>query len=111
MKVGFATTRLAKTCNDTSERVRNLGVERSEKVLRRLEQLDASENLADFQKLPQVRCHHLGTRGAEQFSTNLDDSCQLLFRAADDPIPRLPDGDINIALVTRVVVLEITETH
>ena len=111
MDVGFGSARLAKICNDSSLRVRKLGRERSAKVLRRLEQLDTSANLADFHKLPQARCHQLVGDRDEQFSADLDGPYRLIFEVANVPIPRRPDGGIDLQKVTRVRVLEITDTH
>ena len=111
MEVGFASTRLAKVCNDTPSRVRKLGKERSAKLLLRLEQLAASANLADFHRLPQARCHQLKNDRDEQFSADLDGPYRLIFEVANDPVPRRPDDGIDLEKVTRVRVLEIADTH
>ena len=111
MDVGFATSRLARMCNSASLRARKLGQERAEKVLMRLDQLVASDNLAEFHKLPQARCHQLIGDRDEQFSADLDGPYRLIFEAATDPMPRLADGGIDLTLDTRVRVLEIADTH
>ncbi|MBT2515821.1 type II toxin-antitoxin system RelE/ParE family toxin [Streptomyces sp. ISL-90] len=111
MDVGFVNSRLAKVCNETSMRVRKLGVERSDKLQQRLDQLAAAANLAEFCKLPQARCHQLRKNRDEQFSADLDGPYRLIFEVADNPIHRLDDGGIDLTLVTRVRVLEIVDTH
>ncbi|WP_105032402.1 type II toxin-antitoxin system RelE/ParE family toxin [Arthrobacter ruber] len=111
MDVGFANSRLARMCNSTSLRVRKLGQERAEKLLMRLDQLAASDNLAEFHRLPQARCHQLVGGRDEQFSADLDGPYRLIFEVANIPIARLTDGGIDLSLVTRVRVLEIADPH
>ncbi|TFB75308.1 killer suppression protein [Cryobacterium glaciale] len=111
MNVGFGNAKLAKMCTTASQRVRKLGSERADKVLRRLDQLSAASNLAEFYTLPQARCHQLIGDKDEQFSIDLDGPYRLLFEIADDPIPRLSDGGIDLSQVVTVCVLEITDTH
>ena len=111
MEVGFVNARLARTCSETTSRFRKYGSERAEKILMRLDQMVASGNLAEFQRLPQARCHQLVGDRDEQFSADLDGPYRLIFEPADDPIPRLQDGGIDLSLVTRVRVIEITDPH
>jgi proteic killer suppression protein len=111
MEVGFGNARLAKICNTTSLRVRKLGKERSDKVGQRLDQLAAAEDLDEFKKLPQTRCHQLSGNRDEQFSTDLDGPYRLVFEVANDPVPREQDGGIALSEVTRVLIIEIVDTH
>lgn len=111
MDVGFVNARLAKMCNTTSLRVRKLGTERSDKVRQRLDQLAAADDLGEFRKLPQTRCHQLSADKNEQFSADLDGPYRLIFEVANDPIPRSRDGGIALSDVTRVLIIEIVDTH
>lgn len=111
MEIGFSTARFEKVCTDKSARQRKLGSERARKLLMRLDQLSAAADLAEFTKLPQVRCHQLGADRDEQVSADLDGPYRLIFEVADDPIPRKSDGGIDTAAVHRVILIEITDTH
>lgn len=111
MEIGFSTTRFEKLCTDQSLRQRKLGAERARKLLMRLDQLSAAANLAEFSKLPQVRCHQLVVDRDEQFLADLDGPYRLIFELADDPIPRTSDGGIDTSAVRRVALIEITNTH
>ena len=111
MEVGFVNARLARIWNETSQRVRRLDPARAHKLQRRLDQLAASNDLAEFNMLPQARCHQLKEDRDEQLSADLDGHYRLIFEVANMPVPRLADGGIDLTLVKRICVLEITNTH
>lgn len=111
MEVVFINAKLARMCNEASLRVRKLGPERALKVQLRLGQLAASTTLSDFCLLPQARCHQLSGDKDEKFSADLDGPYRLIFEIDNDPVPRLPDGGLDLTRATRVCVLEITDTH
>lgn len=111
MDVGFSSPHIAKVCSNAGLRVRRLGPERADKVLRRLDQMTAAHDLAEFRDLPQARCHQLKGDLDEQFSVDLDGPYRLLFEVADSPIPRLPDGGIDLKSVRAIRVIDIQDTH
>lgn len=111
MKVGFSSTKLAKQCGTSAARVKEFGPERALKVKLRLEQLTAAGNLKEFRTLPQARCHQLTGDRDEQFSADLDGPYRLIFEVADEPVPRLPDGGIDLDAVRTVRIVEITDPH
>lgn len=111
MEIGFSNSKFAKLCSDPSVRTRKLGAERARKLLLRLDQLAASENLATFHELPQARCHQLTADRDEQFSCDLDGPYRLVFEVANDPLPRKSDGGIDLSAVTRIVLVDIVDTH
>lgn len=85
----FKNRKLQKLCNEYNEAVRKLGP-RCAKILRqRLDDLHAADSLADFRNLP-GDCHEY--KSEDLFSLDLEGGRRLMFRPADDPIPRLPDG-------------------
>lgn len=111
MDVGFSSTRIAKVCSDAGLRVRRLGPKRAKKLLLRLDQLTAAHDLAEFRTLPQARCHQLTGDHDEEFSVDLDGPYRLIFEVAEDPIPRLPDGGIDLERVRTIRILDILDTH
>lgn len=71
----------------------------------------AASTLAELMTLPQARCHQLGADRDEQFSLDLDGPYRLLVAVDDDPMLRRDDGGIDLERVTRLLVLEIDDTH
>lgn len=111
MEVSFATTQLQKLGNDASLAQRKLGKERADKLQLRLDQISAAAHLGEVQLLPGARCHELRNNRNEQFSLDLDGPYRLIVEIDDDPVPRNPDGGIDINHVERLLVVEIVDTH
>lgn len=111
MHIIFASGRLLKICTDPRTRQQRLGKERGTKVSLRLAQIHASTTLQDLATLPQARFHQLTKNRDEQFSVDLDGPYRLIFEVLDDPVPRLPDGGIDLAQVRGIRILEIADPH
>jgi proteic killer suppression protein len=47
----------------------------------------------------------------EQFAVDISRNERLVFEVADDPIPRKPDGGIDLERVTEIRVLRIEDYH
>ncbi len=58
-----------------------------------------------------MRCHELtGDRGG-QLSIDLDHPYRLIFIPDHDPIPTRTEGGLDWNRVTRILILEIADTH
>mgnify|MGYP003586304336 CR=1 FL=1 len=110
MKVSFKSNKLQKVCNKEKEGVRELGQVCAGKLRQRLSELAAAGALSDISHLPPPRCHELTNRGGV-FSVDLLHPYRLLFISANDPIPRKPDGGIDLTQVTEVEIISIEDTH
>ncbi|PND53869.1 MULTISPECIES: type II toxin-antitoxin system RelE/ParE family toxin [Rhodococcus] len=111
MEIGFDRQSQAALFNDTARLRRKYGPERARKIELRLAQIDAAQNLQQLCSLPQARCHQLTADRCEQFSLDLDGPYRLIVEVADEPVPRLLDGGIDRCHVTRLWVVEVTDTH
>ena len=110
MDILFQTTKMAKVCNSSQERVREFGPERAKRLGLRLDQMSAAASLQVF-KTVHPRCHQLtGNRGG-QWSADLDGPYRLIFEIADDPIPLDEHENINLAEVRKVRIINIADTH
>lgn len=110
MKVFFKTNKLQKVCNKEKEGIREYGPVCAKKIRQRLAELKAAEVLSEVSHLPPPRCHELTNRGGV-FSVDLAHPYRLLFIAAHDPVPRKPDGGIDLAQVTEVEIISVEDTH
>lgn len=69
------------------------------------------ETLAEISHLPPPRCHELEGQRAGQFAVDIDKNYRLIFTPDHDPVPRKDDGGIDLAQVTEITILEITDYH
>lgn len=111
MKLYFKSKRLQKICSRSSEAVKKLGPKRATKLQQRLMELSAALSLNDISRLPPARCHELTGNRKGQFSVDLEHPYRLIFIAADEPLPVLPDGGLDWSGVTEIEIIEIADTH
>jgi plasmid maintenance system killer protein len=107
----FQDRKLEKVCNDQSLLVRKYGPLRAKLIRRRLDEFRAAETLEVMRSLPQVRCHKLKGNREGTLAVDLDHPYRLIFRPANDPVPRKSDGGLNWAEVTAIRVLTVEDYH
>jgi len=107
----FCSKKLRKQCCERKKAVRTWGPNRAKLIGRRLDQLDAAETLDVMPKLGQGRCHPLTGDLAGRFSLDLKHPYRLIIEPANDPLPRKPDGGIDLTKVTAVRILGVEDTH
>ena len=83
----------------------------TEKLMRRLNELQAATTPQDISYLPLSRCHELTGQHRGKLSVDLEHPYRLLFIPANDPIPIKSDGGLDWSKVTEVENTEITNTH
>jgi proteic killer suppression protein len=66
--------------------------------------------LRDLEGVP-GNCHQLHADRAGDFAMYLWGSYRLVFQPDHDPVPELPAGGIDRALVTRIIVKEVVDYH
>ncbi len=74
-------------------------------------ELRAADTLADISMLPPARRHGLSGDRAGQFAVDVQHPFRLIFEPAHDPVPRKEDGGIDLARVTAIRILEVTDYH
>ena len=74
-------------------------------------ELKSFDTLADISHLPPARCHELTGDRAGQLSVDLVHPHRLIFIPDHDPVPEKPDGGLDRAKVTKVLVLEVCDPH
>lgn len=111
MLITFGSTKLAKCCNECKQAERAYGTKLAQKLMQRLSELNAANNLFEISKLPPPRCHELTGQRKNTFSIDLEHPFRLLFIPAHNPIPRLPDHGIDLKKVTEIEIIAIEDTH
>ena len=110
MEISFADEALRAVCNTERELKKAYGKQRAKLMRRRLDDLDAVDNLAHMRQLP-GRCHELKGNHAGQLSLDLDGPYRLIFRPNHDPLPTKLDGGLDWTRVTAITVLGVEDTH
>lgn len=111
MEVLFTTKKLQKVCNSGEEIIRRYGQERGKRLQRRLAELAAAVSLAEVATLPQARLHSLSGDRAGQFAVDLQYPFRLILEPANEPVPRMAGGGVDLSRVTRVRIVEVVDYH
>ncbi len=111
MLLSFQSKKLEKECNDMKALVRRYGPEQAKLIARRLAELGAAEQLETLRSLPQVRAHELKGGRAGQISLDVKHPYRLLIAPDYDDPPCKKDGGLDWQRITKVKVLEVTDTH
>ncbi len=110
MNIEFNTNKLRKACSSEKVMRGEWGVKMARKLMQRLADLEAVENLGIMTKLP-GRCHELKGARKGQLALDLAHPRRLVFEPNHNPIPLKPDGGLDWKLVTSVLVLEVSDYH
>lgn len=76
-----------------------------------MDELRAANNLEEMRSLPQARLHELRGDRDGQLSLDLDHPYRLIIQPACNPIPTKPDGGLDWARVTAILIVEVADTH
>ena len=110
MEVEFEDRRFGRLCNSKRDLERAHGRRRARLIARRLQVLQAADNLEDLRHAP-GRHHELTANRAGTFTVDLDGPYRLAFRPSAVPPPAKPDGGIDWRAVTAVTVIGIIDPH
>lgn len=111
MDITFRSNKLKKRCSQAREAEKAYGQVRARKLMQRLMELRAAENLSHIPTTPPPRCHELAGKLKGTLSVDLEHPWRLLFVPAHDPIPRKKDGGLDWEQVTSITITNIEDTH
>ena len=110
MDIEFKTKRLAADCNQDQRAQRRWGAGNARRLRRRLDDLRAAANLADFRKV-HPRCHELKGDRQGQLAIDLVHPFRLIVEPADDPPPTRADGGLDWTKVEFLRIVEVEDYH
>lgn len=113
MEISFCQKSLEKLVSDETKLNKKFGKFASY-VRRRLDLLRTVKTLADVPRVPPPRCHQLRGDQDEVFAVDVKtkaDKWRIEFRVANVPVPRNPDGGVDLRLVTAVEIIAISEHY
>ena len=111
MEIWFKNAGIQRTCSQKTVAQKRLGEKKAMKLQQRMMELKAAENLTDISRLPPARCHELKGNHAGELSVDLEHPFRLLFRPANEPIPKKADGGLDWEGVSAVEIIGVEDTH
>ena len=111
MEVSFPTSRMQKRCSEEKAMQMKWGRSLARRLKQRLMELRAATTLRDIGRTPPARCHELKGKRKGQLSVDLEHPYRLIFKPDHSPLPRRKDGGLDWDNVTRVMVIEVVDTH
>ena len=111
MEITFRTKKLQRSCSVEKEAVKAYGPKRARKLMRRLMELRAADNLSQIPRTPPPRCHELTGNLKGTLSVDLEHPWRLLFVPANDPLPKKQDGGLDWERVTAITITAIDDPH
>ncbi len=110
IEISWSDHKLEKSCATDKAGRKKFGADHWKLLQRRLASLLAAPTLKDMDGVP-GHCHTLGADRRGQFAVSLWGSYRLVFVPDHDQIPWLPDGGIDLTLVTKVSITEVVDYH
>lgn len=104
MEISFFNSKLQKTCEDHSKLKTKYGAPQAQRIIRRINELQAAANLYDITLLPQARLHPLHGDRKGQFAVDIVHPQRIIL---------LPlNGDVtNLKTITIVEINAILDYH
>lgn len=111
MNIIFRSNKLKKCCSEEREAVKAYGQVSARKLMRRLMELRAAENLSLIPKTPPPRCHELTGTLKGKLSVDLEHPWRLFFIPHHDPVPEKEGGGLDWERVTAIKITDIEDPH
>jgi plasmid maintenance system killer protein len=111
VELSFRHHKLAKVLNSEHELQTTYGPDNGRRIALRLQNIRDAANLLELSRLPQTRLHQLTGGRHEQLSVDVKHPYRLILVCDHEEAPRKPDGGLDWGRITKVQVLEITDTH
>jgi plasmid maintenance system killer protein len=110
LDITFASDRLKAQLNDSKAMQQRYGARGTTRLRQRLDDLRAASTL-DFMRNMPGRCHELTGDRAGQLAMDVEGRYRLIFKPANDPVPRKDDGGLDWTKVTIIQILGVEDYH
>lgn len=110
MEITFKNRKLQKYANSRKAAVRAYGLERANKLGRRLDDIKAMPNLQNLMSLT-GRCHPLKGNRQGEYALDLDGPMRLIFKPVGSGLNYFEDGGLDLASVEAVMILRVEDYH
>ena len=111
MVILFQNKKLQKCCSDEKALIKQFGSVQAKKIMQRLAELVAADNLAVICALPAARAHELKGNLKGKISLDLKHPYRLLLEPDLENHPIKKDGGLDWNKVTIIKILGVEDTH
>lgn len=111
MEIFFKTRRLERIFNSKRNLKQSFGDRMCRVIQIRMAVLNNARNLSQVPSTPPDRRHILVGDRMGQYAVDLVHPRRLAFEPNHDPVPRLPDGGVNLDEVTSITIIEVVDYH
>lgn len=87
------------------------GKEMGKVIMRRMSLLQAAPTLNEVPHTPPSRRHELKGKYKGNFAVDLKHPYRLIFEPNHNPVPKKPDGGIDLKKVSSITILEVKDYH
>lgn len=110
MKIEFGKKKLKKQLSDSTELKKNFGL-LAKKIRIRLDEIEASPNLAVLMQIPAANCHSLKGDRKDEWAVDISRNDRMIFEILHNPVPITEDGSIDTLQVTDICINGIEDYH
>lgn len=110
MEITFKTNKLEKQLTNSSETLKTYG-SNAKKILQRIAELSAANNLAEMVFLPAARCHELKGNRKGEIAVDIIKNDRIVFIPNHDPLPLKDDSGLDWSLVTDIEIIFVGDYH
>jgi proteic killer suppression protein len=112
LKISYRTPRLAAELASQTFCQKHYGAAAAKHIFLRIAALEAADDLAVFRlNLPPTYCHPLRGNRAGQYAMRIDTRLRLIFVPDPPELPRSATGDIDLARVIAVCIIEVSNHY
>ena len=111
MEIRFSSRKMATLFNTGRELVRKYGPQQARRIQMRLNILKAADNLDQVPSTPPTRRHELSDNRKGQFAVDIEHHQRLTFQPNHSPLPRKPDGGIDLKKITVIKIIRVEDYH
>jgi len=110
MEIYFLNSKLAKILNNRNKIIKKYGSNMAKKIMQRLDDMKAAENLEELMTLP-GRHHPLKEDRKGQFACDLVHPYRLIYKPGNAPLPKDDKGNLIYSEITLIDIIEIEDYH
>ena len=111
MDIVFKNNKLKKVFCSEQGLLTAYGSENAKKIQNRMVILRAARNLAEVPIVPPLHRHQLKGQYKGFFAVDVKQPFRLIFRPANEPVPKLEDGGIDLKAVTQIEIITVEDYH
>ena len=111
LNIAFKTKKLEKTFNSKREMDKAYGARMARALAIRLAVLRSAQALSMVPSTPPERRHQLHKDWRGHYAVDLVHPYRLIFKPNHRPLPRLPDGGIDVAEITAIMIVDVIDYH